>query len=162
MQCGDLVGKCDCGNLGGAAFEQPGQPWPSGVAKLLGAADHRQRAHNQHRSEIAIARLGDVSEALFATCRVLLRHQPDPRCQVAARSEGMGIGDGCGQRRGDQWAHARDVGETTAQLIRAVSDHDAPVRIKDVVLNQRELIIQDHKALPCRRRYPIVLARLDV
>jgi transposase len=54
------------------------EPWPVFGAVDLGVANDRQRARCEQAAQIAITTLGDVTELLLATARVLLGHQPDP------------------------------------------------------------------------------------
>ena len=54
------------------------QPWPAS-AMPFGVSDHGHGADEQQLTEIAISLLGDATEPLFATARVLSRNKTDPR-----------------------------------------------------------------------------------
>jgi hypothetical protein len=58
---------------------------------VFGAPQHRVSANNENTPQVAVALLGDRSELLFATARVLSRHQPDPGCKIAPRTERLQI-----------------------------------------------------------------------
>ena len=71
----------------------------------LGIADHGERAGREQATQIAIASFADTTKLVFASARVLLRHEPDPGREVSSRSEGLGISNAgdqrCCQRRTD-------------------------------------------------------------
>ena len=87
-----LVGQGDGGDLGLAPCQQTGQPRPAPAAGHLSSLDHREGSDHQQRSEITVARLGDVPQTLLAAGRILSWHQTDPGRQVTPRSESMWIG----------------------------------------------------------------------
>jgi hypothetical protein len=59
----------------------------------LGITDHCECPRCEQAAEISVALLADAAEPLLAATRALLRYQPDPSREVAARPEGLRIGD---------------------------------------------------------------------
>jgi hypothetical protein len=98
----NLVGKRDGSDLGRPPRQQCRKPGAMLGAVELGMADHGERASREQTAQITIALFGDAAELVFTPARVLLRNKPDPRREVAARSECSGISKARDQSRGQQ------------------------------------------------------------
>ena len=79
---GNLVGKCDGGDLGRPPGQQCREPGPMFGAVDLGIADDGECAGREQAAQIAVALLADAAEPVLTPARVLLRHEPDPGREV--------------------------------------------------------------------------------
>src|SRR4249920_2536687 len=87
----NLVGKRDGSDLGRPPRQQRRKPGAMLGAVKLGRPDHGKRTSREQAAQITVALLGDAAELVFTPARVLLRNKSDPRREVAARSECLGI-----------------------------------------------------------------------
>ena len=97
---GDLVGERDSRNLGRPPRQQGREPGPMFGAMDLGVTDDSKRAGHEQAAQIAVTLFAYIAEPVLASTRVLFRHHTDPRREVAPRSEGLWIGNGCHQSSG--------------------------------------------------------------
>src|SRR5450756_1914962 len=74
----DLVGKRDGSHLGRTPRQQCREPGPVLGAMDLGIANDGKRTGHEQAAQIAVTLLADTAEPVFASTRVLPRHQPDP------------------------------------------------------------------------------------
>ena len=85
--------------------------------------DHGGCADHQHAAQGLVAGAGDRSEPGFASCRVILWGQPDPRREISAGSEGLRLADFHDQQRGPDRPDAGDLRQASAGFILAVPGH---------------------------------------
>src|SRR6201747_76809 len=70
---------------------------------------------------------------------MLFRHEPNPGREVAPRSEGLWIGNGSDQSRGQHRADAGSFIEPHAHLVGSVPGPDQPVELQDLLLDPPQL-----------------------
>src|SRR5260370_42109972 len=80
------------------------------------------------------------AEPWLATRRILSRHQPDPRCHLATRAKLSAVVDGSDDRRGDDRADARQLGEPPTGLIRATEANNRRVELLHPTIEVAELV----------------------
>src|SRR2546421_8835473 len=91
-----LLARATAANLPGLrAMSRASQGCLSG--RVRACLRDGMRSHDQDAPQIAVALLGDGTQALLATARVVARNQADEGGQIAPRLERLGIGDGCGK-----------------------------------------------------------------
>ena len=83
----------------------------------LGVTNDRQGAGGEQAAQISIASLGDATELLLASDRILLRHESNPGRKISSRSESPRIGNAGHQRRCERRSDARNLVEPLACLI---------------------------------------------
>src|SRR5512139_2034554 len=76
---------------------------------------------------------------------MLLRHEPNPGWEVAARSEGLWIGNGSNYRSGQHRADAGSLIEPPARLIGPVPGHNHTVELKKLLLEPLQLSSQSRE-----------------
>ena len=90
--------------------------------------------------EVVVGASSDAAESWLAAGGILSRHQPDPRCHLAARAKLSAIVDGGDDRRGDNRADAGQLREPPASLIRAADGNHRRVELLDPAIEIAELV----------------------
>src|SRR5215471_8357306 len=80
----ELIGQRDGRNLGWAPGEQRREPRPMLGAVDFRVANDRERAGGEQAAQIAVTLFADTAKLVFASARVLLRHEPDPGREVSS------------------------------------------------------------------------------
>ena len=105
----------------------------------FGISDHCEGACCEQAAEISIALLADAAEPLLAATRALLRYQPDPSREVAARPEGPWISDAGNQCGSQGRPYARELIEVLAHLVRSMPGRDHSVEVQNLCFDHPEL-----------------------
>ena len=116
------------------------------------------RTYDKDAPQVAIPLLGDVTELLLASRRVLSRHQADPGRKITSRSECLRVRHGRVDRGGANDANAGDRLEPPAPIVRLMLDDDPLLERADQGLAGLQLCRQHHQAsLGVYRQFAVVL-----
>src|ERR1700681_556394 len=108
---------------------------------MLGqSVDDGACAVDQLAPEIVVGASADTAESWLAASGILSRHQPDPRCHLAARAKLSAVVDGSDDCRGDDRADARQLGEPPATLIRAAEANNRRVELLNPTIEVVQLV----------------------
>ena len=94
---------------------------------------------DQLAPEVVVGTSSDAAEPRLAASRILSRHQSDPRCHLATRAKLSAVVDGSDDRRGDDRADARQLGEPPAGLIRATEANNRRVELLNPTIEVADL-----------------------
>src|ERR1700687_5013711 len=112
-----LVRHRDGGDPHGFSCEEIGKAWIDLAGIVLCTAHKRRHADNEQLAQVFVAHLGDTTEPLFATARLLKWRQSYPGSELPPRAELMRIGDRCGKCRRADRPNAGDGRETTRNIV---------------------------------------------
>src|SRR5262245_53972818 len=96
----------------------------------LGIADHGQRAPREPAAQVAITLFADAAELVLTAARTLLGNKPNPRREIAPRSESLGISDAGDQSSGERRTHAGDLVKPLARLTGSMPGHDQTIELQ--------------------------------
>ena len=95
--------------------------------------------------QITIPLFTDTAEPGPTSARVLFGYQSDPGREVAARSEGVRVGDARDQCGGQLRAYSLNAIEALARLIGAVPCQDHSIKVQDLLFEAEQLAAQRSK-----------------
>src|SRR6202158_1629053 len=110
---------------------------------MLGqSADDGACAVDQLAPEIVVGASADTAESWLAARGILPGHPPDPRSHLAPRGKLSAVVNGSDDRRGDDRADARQLGEPPARLIRAAEANNRRVELLNPTIEVVQLVQQ--------------------
>src|SRR5215470_3827845 len=127
----------------------------------LRITDHGERAGREQTAQIAVSLLADAAELVFASARVLLRHESDPGREIPSRSKRVGIPNARHQRSRKGRADTRDGVKSLASLIRSMPCHDAAIEGQDLGFQCQQLSPKSSYAGPRYLWQPSVVGISD-
>ena len=107
---------------------------------LVRPADDGACAMDQLAPEIVVGASSNAAEPWLAASCILPGHQPDPGCHLAARAKLSAVVDGSDDRRGDDRADTRQLGESPAGLFRATEASNRRVELLYPTIEVVELV----------------------
>ena len=108
------------------------------------AQDGRGSNHEKP-SQIAVTHLADAGLTPLSIAAIGSGRQPQPRCELPARAEQVGIGTARGHGTGSDRADCRKGGEPAARLIGAMPVQGAALHRFDLFTESLKLPIQATK-----------------
>src|SRR5580704_9208717 len=112
-----LVRHRDGGYPSGLSRQQIRQAWIDLTGIVFCTAYKRRHPDNEQLAQVFVAHLGDMTEPLFATARLLKWRQSQPGGELPPRAELMRIGYRCRKCRRADRPDAGDSHETTCNIV---------------------------------------------
>src|SRR5215831_10994757 len=126
------------------------------VRAFLRLAHDGHCAGDKKRAQIAVTLLGESLLLDLAAARIVLRHETDPRGQVAAVLEQLRVGDTGPERTGDHRTNRGDRLEPRTQLARLVLLAQYTVERSDLGTDRLDMSYKDHQCCTCQHGQALV------
>src|SRR5215831_14659269 len=131
------------------------------VRAFLRLAHDGHCAGDKKRAQIAVTLLGESLLLDLAAARIVLRHETDPRGQVAAVLEQLRVGDTGPERTGDHRTNRGDRLEPRTQLARLVLLAQYTVERSDLGTDRLDMSYKDHQGCTCQHGQALVTLVTD-